>query len=129
MTVFLEKEILIYAAERIAETHRTIFATKDKNAFESAIARAKNRAFYDENADLFDLAAEYAFGIVKNHPFCDGNKRLSYIACRLFLLVNGQDFNLTEDEKYQAIVNLAASRLTREDFAALIRKGRKNAEV
>lgn len=129
MTVFAEKNVLISAAGRIAAAHGTIFAIKDVNAFESALARAENRAFYDETADLFDLAAEYAFGIVKNHPLSDGNKRLAYIACRLFLLANGRDISLTEDEKYQAVVGLAASRLTKEDFAALIRKGHGNAKV
>lgn len=126
MTIFLEKDILLYAAQKMAETHGTLFAVRDDNAFESALARARNSAEYDDTADLSDLAADYAFGIVKNHPLSDGNKRLSYVACRLFLILNGQDFNLTEDEKYRAIVNLAASHLTRDDFAALIRNGCKN---
>ncbi len=121
MTLFIQRNTLIYASKRMADIHKTIYAVKDENAFESALMRAENRLFYDETADLFDLAAEYAFGIVKNHPFSDGNKRLAYIACRLFLLLNGRDLKLSEDEKYQAIINLAASRLTKDGFAELIR--------
>lgn len=121
MTRFILRNILICAPKRMADIHKTIYAVKDENAFESALMRAENRLFYDETADLFDLAAEYAFGIVKNHPFSDGNKRLSYIACRLFLLLNGRDLKLSEDEKLQAIINLAASRLTKDGFAELIR--------
>ena len=120
MTIFLKKDILLYAAQRTAETHGTIFAVRDDNAFESALARAKNTAEYDDTADLFDLAADYAFGIVKNHPLSDGNKRLSYIACRLFLILNGRDISLTEDKKYRAIIDLADGSLTREEFSLLI---------
>ncbi|MBS6472853.1 MAG: type II toxin-antitoxin system death-on-curing family toxin [Acetobacter sp.] len=129
MIIFVQKSALIYAAKRMADEHKTIYAIKDENAFESALKRAENRLFYDKTADLFDLAAEYAFGFVKNHPFCDGNKRLAYIACRLFLLLNGQDFELSEDEKYQAIINLAVSRLTKDGFAGLIREKDKNETV
>lgn len=121
MTLFIQRNTLICAAKRMSDIHKTIYAVKDENAFESALMRAENRLFYDKTADSFDLAAEYAFGIVKNHPFSDGNKRLAYIACRLFLLLNGRDLKLSEDEKYQAIINLAASRLTKNGFAELIR--------
>ena len=120
MTIFPGKDILLYAAQRTAETHGTIFAVRDDNAFESALARARNTAGYDSFADVFDLAADYAFGIVKNHPLSDGNKRLSYIACRLFLILNGRDLTLTEDEKYRAIVGLADGSLTKEAFSRLI---------
>lgn len=125
MTIFPEKDILLYAARKMAAEHGTIFAIKDDNALESALARARNTAEYDDTADLFDLAADYAFGIVKNHPLSDGNKRLSYIACRLFLILNGRDFSLTEDEKYRAIIGLADGSLTKEAFSALIGKEKR----
>ena len=120
MTIFLKKDILLYAAQRMAETHGTLFAVRDDNAFESALARARNTAEYDNSADVFDLAADYAFGIVKNHPLSDGNKRLSYVACRLFLILNKLDLNLTEEEKYRAIIGLADGSLTKEAFSRLI---------
>ena len=58
MTRFIQRNTLIYASKRMADIHKTIYAVKDENAFESALMRAENRLFYDKTADLFDLAAE-----------------------------------------------------------------------
>ncbi len=61
---------------------------REAGLLESALARPINRAAYG-NGDVFDLAAAYAFGIARNHPFIDGNKRTAYVVAELFLMKNG----------------------------------------
>lgn len=73
--------------EQLAE-HGGLPRLKDENALEAAIARPLNKAAYGEN-DLFALAAAYLYGIVRNHPFSDGNKRTGYLAAFTFLYING----------------------------------------
>lgn len=73
--------------EQIAE-HGGLPGLKDDNALEAAIARPLNKAAYGEN-DLFTLAAAYLYGLVRNHPFSDGNKRTGYLAAFTFLYING----------------------------------------
>ncbi|KAA1177831.1 type II toxin-antitoxin system death-on-curing family toxin [Rhizobium tropici] len=73
--------------EQIAE-HGGLSGLKDENALEAALARPLNKAAYGEN-DIFALAAAYLYGLVRNHPFSDGNKRTGYLAAFTFLYING----------------------------------------
>ncbi|MDE1992934.1 MAG: type II toxin-antitoxin system death-on-curing family toxin [Rhizobiaceae bacterium] len=73
--------------EQLAE-HGGLPGLKDENALEAAIARPLNKAAYGEN-DLFVLAAAYLYGLVRNHPFSDGNKRTGFLAAFTFLYING----------------------------------------
>lgn len=73
--------------EQLAE-HGGLPGLKDENALEAAMARALNKAAYGEN-DLFALAAAYLYGLARNHPFSDGNKRTGYLAAFTFLYING----------------------------------------
>jgi len=73
--------------EQLAE-HGGLPGLKDENALEAAMARPLNKAAYGEN-DLFALAAAYLYGIVRNHPFSDGNKRVGYLTAFTFLYING----------------------------------------
>jgi death-on-curing protein len=63
------------------------------------------------------LAAAYGYGIVKNHPFVDGNKRTSYVMMRTFLKLNGYDLQASNEEKYQIWLSLAAGQLSEEELA------------
>ena len=71
---------------------------RDKDLLTSALARPKQKFSYDTDATLFDLAAAYSFGIAKNHPFVDGNKRTAFTIGTLFLELNGLTLNATEVE-------------------------------
>ncbi len=86
----------------------------------SALDRPKNRWAY-EQADLAELAAAYAFGIARNHPFVDGNKRTSLLALYTFLGVNDVDFIVPEAEAAAIIVALAASEVNEESLTRWIR--------
>lgn len=119
---FLSKNILMQAGQALALKHNTLFNVRDEGMLDSALARPLNRYKYDKKATVYDLASEYAYGIIKNHPFTDGNKRLSFLACRLFLLLNDFDINekLSEDAKYDMIIALASSNLSLDNFSKLI---------
>ena len=68
------------------------------------------------------LAASYAFGLAKNHPFLDGNKRTAAVVCEIFLILNGLSPTASEEEKHRIYLGLAAGDLTEEAFAAWLRE-------
>jgi death-on-curing protein len=89
---------------------------------DSALARPRNRFIYEPDVSLADLAASYGFGLTPNHPFRDGNKRISFAAAATFVHLNG--YRLTIEDRVNAIhtvVELAAGKLSEKEFAAWIR--------
>ncbi len=95
---------------------------RDQALLESALARPLNLISYESMSDVPRLAASYAFGIARNHPFADGNKRTALIAVAVFLSLNG--FRLTADQvdAYNAIIALASGELDETAFADWIRE-------
>ena len=98
-----------------------ISGARDMGLLESALAKPHQLAAYG-NPDHFDLAAAYAFGIVKNHPFLDGNKRSALMAAALFLELNGYDFHPSEEQAVLQTLALAASEITADDYANWLRQ-------
>jgi death on curing protein len=90
---------------------------RDKGLLLSALARPQH-VFAYERPSLFDLAAAYAHGIVKNHPFIDGNKRSGFLAATLFLEANGIRFNGDEHDAVIQTLALAAGESTLQDYSA-----------
>jgi len=96
---------------------------RDDGLLAAALDRPKNRFAYEPmDADLPALAAAYAFGITRDHPFVDGNKRTAYVVCRTFLLLTGFDITANAEEKYATFMRLAAGEMTEADLAQWIRK-------
>jgi death-on-curing protein len=93
---------------------------RDEGTLESALDRPRNRWAY-EQAELVELAAAYAFGIARNHPFVDGNKRTSLLALYTFLGVNGVDFDVAEADAAAMILSLAAGEVSEESLTRWIR--------
>ncbi len=93
---------------------------RDSGMLESALDRPRNKWAY-ENAELPELAAAYGFGIAKNHPFVDGNKRNSLLAIYTFLGINGVDFVVPEAEAASMILSLAAGEVSEESLTRWIR--------
>ena len=87
----------------------------------SALARPRH-LFAHGTPTLFDLAALYAHGIVRNHPFIDGNKRSGFLAAAMFLEVNGVRFGASEEDAVMQMLALANSAITVEDFAMWLTK-------
>ena len=105
--------------EQLAE-HGGGEGTRDAGALESAMARPRQRAAYEE-CDALALAAAYAFGIARNHSFVDGNKRTAAVVSEAFLALNGWQLTATDAELVVAFVALAASELTEPDLAQWFR--------
>jgi death on curing protein len=94
---------------------------RDEGLLESALARPRNLHAYEGETDLCRLAAAYAAGIVRNHPFVDGNKRAAFAAAGAFLMLNGLDLVGDKAEATVAMLDLAAGELPEEGFAAWLR--------
>ncbi len=93
---------------------------RDEGLLDSALNRPRHLYTYGQPS-LFELAAEYAVGIVKNHPFLDGNKRTGFIAAALFLEANGLFFAAPEEEAVLQTLALAAGEIGRDDYASWLR--------
>ena len=89
---------------------------------ESALARPQHKWRYADETDLATLAAAYGFGLVKNHPSRDGNKRIGLLAMATFLGINGYDLKATDAEVVTQILALADSRVSEKELADWIRK-------
>ncbi len=94
---------------------------RDKSMFESALARSENR-FSHGTPSVFELAAAYAFGIVKNHPFIDGNKRTGFATAIVFLEMNGYRFQATEADAAVQTLALAARDVNEPGYFAWLKK-------
>lgn len=97
---------------------------RDEGLLDSALARPINRYQYDESGacDLADIAAAYAYGLVKNHAFVDGNKRVALLACGVFLMANGKKIDAEPPDMIAAMMALADGSIGEQEFAAWIRK-------
>jgi death-on-curing protein len=93
---------------------------RDAGLLDSALMRPQNLAAYDK-PDVFDCAAAYAFGLAKNHPFIDGNKRAAFLACGLFLHLNGRRLTATQADATLTMLALAAGDLDEAAFAGWLR--------
>ena len=107
-------------AEQLAE-HGGGQGTRDDRLLDSAMARPINLAGYGE-PDAAALAAAYAYGIARNHPFVDGNKRTAAVISETFLLLNGFDLTATDAEVVVAFLALAAGELTEDELADWFRQ-------
>ena len=110
----LEVTLAIHDAQ-IAE-HGGQSGVRDRGLLESALARPRNQFVYGEHS-LARLAARYAFGISRNHPFLDGNKRTSLVVAESFLILNGRELIATDLECVTIFLQLAAGELTESQLA------------
>lgn len=102
-------------AEQLAE-HGGGEGVRDAGMLDSAMARPRNLAEYGE-PDVAALAASYAFGIARNHPFVDGNKRTAAVVSETFLMLNGYALHASDAEVVVAFVALAAGELSEDELA------------
>ena len=121
--IWLRDDVVVAIHRRQLAEHGGGEGIRDAGLLSSALAKPQNLLTYGEPPpDLPALAAAYGFGIVRNHPFVDGNKRTGYVVCRTFLLLNGQDIAATQEEKYLTFLKLAEGNLPEEMLADWIRK-------
>jgi death-on-curing protein len=121
--VWLLDETIIAIHHRQIAEHGGTDGLRDEGLLSSALARSQNLFAYGKpSPDLAALAAAYAFGIARDHPFVDGNKRTALIAARTFLLLNGVNLKASQDEKILIFLQLAEGLLTQEELADWIRR-------
>src|ERR1044072_1724010 len=117
----LEETVRAIHSRQISE-HGGRPGIRDEGLLLSALARPQTLAAYgDPPPDLAALAASYAYGIARNHPFIDGNKRVALVAARTFLLINGGDLVASQEEKYVTFLRLAEGGLSEDELAGWIR--------
>lgn len=95
---------------------------RDEGLLESALARPRHKSAYTHRPDLATLAATYAFGLAKNHPFVDGNKRTAFMAAYVFLGLNGHDLEVTEPDVVITMEGVAAGLITEVGLADWFRE-------
>jgi death on curing protein len=117
-----KRALLLLHDESLAE-HGGASGIRDEGLLESALARPENLAAYAESGepDIAALAAAYCYGLAKNHPFIDGNKRAAFLAVGLFMALNGQRLIVSQAEATATVLALAASEITEAAFAAWLR--------
>ncbi len=117
---WLAVEMIVAIHDEQLAIHGGPSGIRDMGMLESALNRARNKRDY-EGAELPELAAAYGYGIAKNHPFVDGNKRTSLLAIYTFLGINGVDFIVSEADAAAVILGLAAGEIDEQGLARWIR--------
>lgn len=115
--VWVAREAVLAVHEQLLSEFGGDSGIRDAGLLDSALGRPENRLAYAEPS-LFDLAAAYAFGIVRNHPFVDGNKRTGFTAAVLFLERNGRRFQASEADVVIRTLALAAGEMTEPGYAS-----------
>lgn len=123
LIIWVEKPLALAIHERQLAEHGGSSGVRDEKLLESALARPQQLfAYGDPQPDLADLAAGLAFGLSRNHPFVDGNKRTAHVCYRVFLALNDAEFDAGDEEKYTAMLALAEGALKEKAFAAWLRQ-------
>ena len=117
---WLDRRIIVALHDVQLVRHGGAGGIRDAGLLESALARPRNLHAYGE-AELYVLAAAYAYGIVRNHPFVDGNKRTGFVTAALFLQENGLRLTAPEAEAVVMTIGLASGEMPEQGFAAWLR--------
>ena len=118
---WLSLDLALAIHDRQLAEHGGPTGVRDQGMLESALARPLNQWTYGED-DLCALAAAYAYGIARNHPFADGNKRTAWVFARLFLRLNGQTLAFAPRDAIDIVLALAASELSEDELADWFRQ-------
>jgi death-on-curing protein len=102
--------------EQLAE-HGGSAGVRDQGLLESAMARPRQIYAYADDPTLAQLAAAYAFGVARNHPFVDGNKRTAWVVCAVFLELNGKRVTAAQADVVEAMLAVASGAIKEEEFA------------
>jgi len=115
----LNEAVLAVHDEQLTE-HGGLPGIRDLGAVQSALARPRNLASYEDCDNLARLAAAYGYGIAKNHGFADGNKRTALVTADMFLMLNGYELTSSPAENVMTILGVAEGSISEEELAAWI---------
>lgn len=122
MIVWLSRELVLAIHDRQLAEHGGSSGVRDYNVLDSALARPQQLyAYGDPLPDIADLAASLAFGLARNHPFVDGNKRSAAVCCETFMELNGAQLTAEDAELFPLFLALAEGKLPAEELAAWLR--------
>ncbi len=122
MIVWISKALALAIHDRQLAEHGGSSGVRDAGLLDPALARPQQlHAYGDPPPDLADLAASLAFGLARNHPFVDGNKRTAHVCYRAFIALNDGEFSATDEEKYIAMLGLAEGSTSEAEFADWLR--------
>lgn len=119
--VWIEERDALALHDRLIALDGGAAGVRDSGLLKSALARPQQLHAYGDKPSIIDMAAAYTAGIVRNHPFVDGNKRTGFVVGVLFLEMNGYRFIATEEAAAQAVLSLAAGTLDETAFAVWMR--------
>jgi death-on-curing protein len=118
--VWITLDVILSVQEELVTRFGGLPGLRDEGLLESAMNRPVHLFHYGQ-PDIFTLAAQYTFGIVKNHPFLDGNKRAGFMACYIVLGANGHELDATEEEATNKTLALAAGEMDEAAYAAWLK--------
>ena len=121
MTIFLSRRTVLAVHEEQLAEHGGAMGLRDEGLLDSGLARPLNRIGYGD-PDVAELAALYALGIARNHPFVDGNKRTAYVAMETFLVLNGYRLTASDAEAVVAFLAMAAGEIDEPAFVDWVRR-------
>jgi death-on-curing protein len=122
MIVWIGKSLALAIHQRQLSEHGGGDGVRDEALLDSALARPQQlHAYGDPSPDLAALAASLAYGLARNHPFVDGDKRTVHVCYRVFIALNGCELVASDQDKYVAMLSLAEGSLSESEFAAWLR--------
>ena len=124
--VWVLREVVLMAHEQSLAQFGGSAGVRDEGLMDSALGKPQNLFAYSKPS-LFELAASYAFGLVKNHPFIDGNKRTGFVMAVVFLELNGYKFQATEVDATLRTLALAAGEMSESAYAEWLKANSKRA--
>lgn len=119
--VWIEERDALALHDRLLALYGGAAGLRDRALLQSALARPRQHHAYADAPDILDMAAIYVAGIIRNHPFTDGNKRTGFVVGVLFLELNAYRFHASEEDATQAVLELAAGAIDPTGFAAWLR--------
>ena len=118
--VWLRRDVILAVHDEQLAEHGGAHGLRDGGLLDSALARPQHLLSYGD-PDVSELAAAYGWGIARNHPFVDGNKRTALVAAELFLVLNGYELQADDADCVVTMLSVAAGEVAADDFAAWIR--------
>ena len=119
--LWIEERDVLALDDRLLALHGGAAGLRDRNLLQSALARPQQYFAYSESPDMIGMAAAYTAGIVRNHPFVDGNKRTGFVVGILFLEVNRYRFTASQEDAARAVLDLAGGNIDEESYIAFLR--------
>lgn len=126
--VWIDERDALALHDRLLALHGGAAGLRDGNLLKSALARPRQVYTYADAPGMIDMATAYTAGIVRNHPFLDGNKRTGFVVGILFLELNGYNFTASEEDAAQAVLKLSAGALDEPGYADFLRENTKRAK-